>query len=74
MESDYFNKAHYIVVQNSSLVEPYIEQHKDFLRSQWPRNYDVWVRHHHIETFSDWLRKEYQSDENIDEQLYLSAM
>jgi len=30
---DYFNKAHDTVLQNSSLVEPYVEVHKDFLRS-----------------------------------------
>ena len=33
---NYFNKAHYTVLQNSSLVEPYVKVHKDFLRSQWP--------------------------------------
>ena len=33
MGDDYFNIAHYIVLQNSSLVEPYVEVHKDFLRS-----------------------------------------
>ena len=31
MEDDYFNKAHYTVLQNSSLVDPYIETHKDLL-------------------------------------------
>ena len=33
---DSFNKAHYTVLQNSSVVEPYITKHKDFLRSQFP--------------------------------------
>jgi hypothetical protein len=28
-EDDYFCKAYYTVLQNSSLVEPYIEEHKD---------------------------------------------
>ncbi|XP_066310226.1 uncharacterized protein [Miscanthus floridulus] len=36
MEDDYFNKAHYTVLQNSSLVHPYIEIHKEFLRSKQP--------------------------------------
>ena len=31
MEDDYFNKAHYIVLQNSSLVHPYIE----YIRSSY---------------------------------------
>ena len=30
-EDDYFRKAHYIVLQNSSLVDPYIEVHKDIV-------------------------------------------
>jgi hypothetical protein len=30
---DYFNKAHYIVFQNSFVVEPYVKVHKEFLRS-----------------------------------------
>ena len=34
-ESDYFNKAHYTVLQNSLLVDLYIEVHKDFIRSEW---------------------------------------
>jgi len=34
---DSFNKAHYTVLQNSSVVEPYVTKHKDFLRSQFPK-------------------------------------
>jgi hypothetical protein len=30
-EDDYFRNAHYTVLQNSSLVEPYIEEHKDIV-------------------------------------------
>jgi len=30
-EDDYFRKAHYTVLQNSSLVDPYIEVHKDIV-------------------------------------------
>jgi hypothetical protein len=30
-EDDYFHKVHYIVLQHSSLVEPYIEEHKDIV-------------------------------------------
>lgn len=70
---DYFNKAHYTVLQNSSVVEPYVEVHKEFLRSQFPGKNEAWIRRHHMETFSGWLRKECQGDDNIDEQLYLLA-
>ena len=33
MGDDYFNNAHHTVLQNSSVVEPYVTKHKDFLRS-----------------------------------------
>ncbi|XP_066337710.1 uncharacterized protein [Miscanthus floridulus] len=73
MEDDYFNKAHYTVLQNSSLVHPYIEIHKKFLRSKFPGKTEAWIRRQHMKSFSGWLRKECQGDDNIDEQLYLLA-
>ena len=73
MEDDYFNKAHYTVLQNSSLVHPYIEIHKEFLRSKFLGKTEAWIRRQHMESFRGWLRKECQDDDNIDEQLYLLA-
>ena len=73
MEDDYFNKAHYTVLQNSSLVHLYIEIHKEFLRSKFLGKTEAWIRRQHMESFSGWLRKECQGDDNIDEQLYLLA-
>jgi len=70
MDDDYFNKAHYIVLQNSSLVDPYIETHKNFLRSKFLGESEAWIMRQHMEIFNDWLRKECQGDESIDEQLY----
>ena len=35
-EDDYFHKAHYTVLQNSSLVDPFIEVHKDIVRGEFP--------------------------------------
>jgi hypothetical protein len=70
---DSFNKAHYIVLSSSSMVEPYIEVHKEFLRSQNPGKNEAWITREHMETFSGWLQKECQRDQNIDEQLYLLA-
>ena len=63
MEDDYFNKAHYTVLQNSSLVH-----HGKFLGKT-----EAWIRRQHMGSFSGWLRKECQGDDNIDEQLYLLA-
>ena len=73
MQDNYFNKAHYTVLQNSSLVDPYIETHKELLRSEFPGKSEAWITRQHMKTFSDWLQKECQGDESIDEQLYLLA-
>jgi hypothetical protein len=56
-EDDYFRKAHYTVLQNSSLVESYIEEHKDIVRSKFPRRTEVWITHQHMDSFGYWLRK-----------------
>jgi hypothetical protein len=68
---DYFNKAHYTVLHNSSLVDLYIKTHKNLLRYEFLGKSKAWITHQHMKTFSDWLRKECQGDESIDEQLYL---
>lgn len=69
----YFNKAHYTVLQNSSLVHPYLEKHKDFLRTKYSEKTEAWIKRHHEEHFGDWLRKECQGDATIPEQLYFLA-
>jgi hypothetical protein len=33
-EDDYFHKAHYIILQNSSLVDPCVDVHKDIIQSE----------------------------------------
>ena len=43
--------------QFSSLVEPYLEVHKDFLQSQWPGKNEAWIMCQHMQTFGDWLHK-----------------
>jgi len=52
---DYFNKAHYIVLQNLSMVEPYVTKHKNFLRSQFLEKNEAWLMCQHLTTLSDWL-------------------
>ena len=57
MQDNYFNKSHYTVLQNSSLVDSYIETHKKLLRSEFPGKSEAWITYQHMETFSNWLRK-----------------
>jgi len=54
-EDDYFRRAHYTVLQNSFLVDPYIEVHMDTVRSEFPGNTEAWTMRWHMETFGGWL-------------------
>jgi hypothetical protein len=70
---DSFNKAHCTVLRNSTVVEPYIEKHMNFVRSENLGKNEAWITRHHIETFSDWLQKKCQGDKTIGDELYLLA-
>jgi hypothetical protein len=56
MDEIYFTQAHYTVLQSSTLVAPYITEHKNIVRSQHPVQSDSWITHKHMATFSGWLR------------------
>jgi Transposase family tnp2/Domain of unknown function (DUF4218)/Domain of unknown function (DUF4216) len=64
-----FDKAHLTVLQQSSLVAPYIEEHKKILRSKDPEKSEAWIQRRHIDTFACWLREYLIDNEEIDAQL-----
>ena len=68
-----FTQAHYIVLQSFTLVAPYINVHKNFVRSQNPGQSDDWIRHEHMSTFGGWLQKHLMNNKTIGDQLYLLA-
>ena len=68
-----FKKAHYAVLQQSSLVDPYIEEHKKILLSEFPENSETWITREHINTFGSWLQKLLMYNLDISEQLFLLA-
>jgi hypothetical protein len=55
-------KAHYVILQQSSLVDPYIEEHKKFLCSEFVVKSMAWITHRHIDSFSSWLRSIHNMD------------
>jgi hypothetical protein len=63
------HKANFTVLQNSSLVVPYMEEHMNIVRSKNPGKSDTWITGHHIDTFAIWLRQKFMADGTIDEQL-----
>ena len=64
-------EAHYTILQNSILVAPYIEEHKNIVRSKNPGESDSWIRHKHMETFSGWLQTHLDNNNTVEDQLYL---
>ena len=62
---------HYAVVQQSSLVDPYIEEHKKILLSEFSEKSEAWITREHMNTFGSWLRKHLMHDLDISEQLFL---
>ncbi len=46
-----FHKAHFTVLQQSSLVAPYIEEHMVIVRSENIGKSDAWITRHHLDTF-----------------------
>jgi hypothetical protein len=70
-DSHSLTQAHYTVLQNSILVAPYSEEHKNIVRSQNPGNSDSFVLQLHMATFGNWLRTRLMNDNDVGEQLYL---
>jgi hypothetical protein len=56
MDEHSLSEAHYIVLQNSTLVETYIKRHKNIVRSENPRQSDSWITQFHMATFGVWLQ------------------
>jgi len=65
-----FTQAHYTVLQNSTLAGPYINKHKNILRSNNPGKPDSWIRHQHMETFGGWLQTHLDNNNTVGDQLY----
>ena len=63
------SKAHLTVLQQSVLVAPYMEEHKQMVRSRYPSKSETWITNHHNDTFATWLQKELMNNDEIHEQL-----
>ena len=68
-----FTQAHYTVLQSSTLVAPYITDHKNIVRSEYPGQSEDWITHKHMQTFGGWLRTHLINNNDIGDQLYLLA-
>ena len=71
MDGYSFSQAHYTVLQNSTLVTPYVDEHKNSLCSKHPEQCDDWITCEHIRTFSSWLEARIRGDNTVCDELYL---
>nr|ABA92649.2 transposon protein, putative, CACTA, En/Spm sub-class [Oryza sativa Japonica Group] len=73
VDNNLFRKAHFTVLQQSSLVASYIEEHLALVRARNIGKSDAWITRHHIDTFSTWLRQYLMGNETINQQLAFLA-
>jgi hypothetical protein len=69
MDSFSFKKAHYRVLQQSALVDPYIEEHKKILCSKFLEKSEGWITRRHMDSFTSWSRKHLMHNMDIPEQM-----
>ena len=70
MDGHSLTEAHYTVLQNSALVAPYMEEHKNFLQSKHLEKSDDWITREQTRTFAGWLQKRAMHDGDIEDDLY----
>nr|ABA97043.1 transposon protein, putative, CACTA, En/Spm sub-class [Oryza sativa Japonica Group] len=73
VDNNLFRKAHFTVLQHSSLVAPYIEEHLALVRARNIGKSDAWITRHHIDAFPAWLRQHLMGNESINQQLAFLA-
>ena len=61
-------KANFTVLQNSSLVAPYMDENMNLIRSENLGKSEAWITRHHIDNFVVWLRAKLMGDGTITEQ------
>ncbi|RVW59097.1 hypothetical protein CK203_113303 [Vitis vinifera] len=51
-------QAHHYVLENTIIVQPYIEEHMNWLKSQYPRQSkrQIWLQEEHMRCFMYWLK------------------
>ena len=66
-----WTQAHYTVLQSSALVAPYIEEHKNILRSKHPEQSEDLITQEQTGTFAGWLQTRLMHDGTVADELYL---
>ena len=65
---DAFRQAHFLVLQHTSEVSPYIDEHKQQLLEENPERSEAWLARAHMNGFNIWFRNQIQkSDSSTDD-------
>ncbi|GKC62923.1 putative transposase-associated domain-containing protein, partial [Tanacetum coccineum] len=65
VSGEVFQKAHLYVIQNTDELAPYIERHKQFLKTILPGKRIALLESEHSKSFSKWLREEVERELEI---------
>ena len=68
-----FTQAHYTVLHNSTVVAPYIEKHKNILRSENPGKPETLIKGEHEKNFGNWLQTHLMNNTTVGDELYSLA-
>ncbi|GJY01806.1 retrovirus-related pol polyprotein from transposon TNT 1-94 [Tanacetum coccineum] len=67
VSGEVFQKAHLYVIQNTDEIVPYIERHKQVLKTKNPGKRIALLENEHSKSFAKWLREEFEAMENQEE-------
>ncbi|GJY17393.1 putative transposase-associated domain-containing protein [Tanacetum coccineum] len=62
VSAELFQKAHLYVIQNTDEIVPYIERHKQVLKTENPGKRIAFLENEHSKSFAKWLRKEVERE------------
>ncbi|GJY33251.1 hypothetical protein Tco_0417720 [Tanacetum coccineum] len=68
VSAELFQKAHLYVIQNTDEIVPYIERHKQVLKTENPGKRIAFLENEHSKSFAKWLREEVERELTIDKE------
>ncbi|RVW70445.1 hypothetical protein CK203_058330 [Vitis vinifera] len=59
VDSNLWLQAHHYVLENTTIIQPYVEDHMKWLKMKYPRQVkrQKWLQDEHMRTFTYWLRQ-----------------
>ncbi|GJZ21147.1 putative transposon, En/Spm-like protein [Tanacetum coccineum] len=73
VSAELFQKAHLYVIQNTDEIVPYIERHKQVLKTENPGKRIAFLENEHSKSFAKWLREEVERELAIDKEIYQNS-